>query len=91
MADDISRLLAMHDQASAFGDGLKPELLRLLRHTASQSAMGAIPLRMRAKSAGPAEQRATEEQLSSAGIAILHPRKSSVQNKRIRSSKDKMA
>ncbi|MEM6933227.1 MAG: hypothetical protein AAF526_06500 [Pseudomonadota bacterium] len=71
MSGDLQRLLNLHDLASNFGSGLKPELEQLLRARSMASENGAIPLPVTLHSAGPAEQHATEEQLRSDGVEIL--------------------
>ncbi|MEM8842583.1 MAG: hypothetical protein AAGD47_12485 [Pseudomonadota bacterium] len=73
MSGDLQRLLFLHDLASPFGCGLKPELENLLRARSGASAKGAIPMPVLMHSAGPAEQHATQEQLRSEGISVLRP------------------
>ncbi|MEM7237023.1 MAG: hypothetical protein AAF501_04265 [Pseudomonadota bacterium] len=71
MSGDLQRLLILHDLASPFGSGLKPELEILLRGTAEAAAQGAIPLPVAVHSAGPSEQHATAEQLLASDVHVL--------------------
>lgn len=71
MAKDFTWLLAMHETASRFGDGLKPELETLLRQSSRTEEQGAVPLSSDLVSAGPKHQFATKEQLDRDGIPVL--------------------
>lgn len=71
MTKDLAGLLLLHDLAAPSGGGLKPELLALLRREQAAAGQGAIPLGQPARSAGPARQNATAEQLAAPGIAVL--------------------
>lgn len=71
MADDFSWLLKMNELASRHGDGLKPELAKMLGARAEAQLQGAVPLPVRAASSGPAHQFATKEELDRAGIPVL--------------------
>ena len=52
MAQDFSWLLAMHEQAQKFGDGLKPELAQLLSSPASGRGTGIIAFHPKQVSSG---------------------------------------
>ena len=71
MANDVTWMLAMNETARAFGDGLKPELEKLLLRQVRQAAHGAVPIDAVDVSAGPKHQFATPEQLTAAGIPTL--------------------
>ncbi|MEO0391224.1 MAG: hypothetical protein AAF218_09835 [Pseudomonadota bacterium] len=70
MNTDVARLLGLHHLASAFGQGLKPDLLRLLMRYKTPGTPGVVPLNAVPKSAGPAPA-ATPAQLAAAGIPMI--------------------
>ncbi|MEL6689543.1 MAG: hypothetical protein AAFP28_04425 [Pseudomonadota bacterium] len=67
----LSGLVALDQIAAQKGDGLNPKLRELLTRGRSHEAQGAVTLPTVQASAGPAEQRATPEELEAAGIPIL--------------------
>ncbi|MEM1302058.1 MAG: hypothetical protein AAGH17_05695 [Pseudomonadota bacterium] len=71
MASDLTWMLAMNNQARAFGDGLKPELEALLLRQVRPAAEGTVPLNTQEVSAGPGHQFASPERLKADGIASL--------------------
>ncbi|MEO0958187.1 MAG: hypothetical protein AAFY66_06955 [Pseudomonadota bacterium] len=68
MADQLHSLLTLHTLAAPYGGGLKPELVALLSERDRAASDGAVPLPVRQASAGPAFQRATDEELAAAGV-----------------------
>lgn len=73
MANDFQWLLAMHDTAARFGDGLKPELEALLRRDMTRFGPGVQDMNIVPVSSGPVQQTATKAQLADAGIPSIGP------------------
>ncbi|MEM1079352.1 MAG: hypothetical protein AAGI09_12560 [Pseudomonadota bacterium] len=73
MANDFQWLLAMHETASRFGDGLKPELEALLRSDLAAHGAEVTPLPRPQISSGPAHQPASADRLEEAGIPSIAP------------------
>lgn len=71
MNKDIFPFFALHQLASRFGDGLHPELARLLERDAALAAMGVVRLAPAGQRAAPVHQHATAEELRAAGVAVL--------------------
>ncbi|MEM8693358.1 MAG: hypothetical protein AAGG57_15915 [Pseudomonadota bacterium] len=71
MTQDLTWLLTLDRFAKRFGDGLKPELEKLLREREEQVQMGAIPIPVVEVSSGPKHQFATPQQLKESGIPVL--------------------
>ena len=68
---EITGMLALHNLAAKFGDGLKPEFLAKLTKDDDSALNGVSRLNAPIASAGPAHQIATPEQLRDGGIPVL--------------------
>lgn len=70
MAHDFTWMLAMHGIAQKFGDGLKPELVDLLKDRQNQQA-GVTRLEVTLRSSGPAHQEGSTQDFADPKIATL--------------------
>ncbi|MEM6890312.1 MAG: hypothetical protein AAF636_19580 [Pseudomonadota bacterium] len=71
MDSNFQMLLRLHKVAQQFGDGLKPELARLLTPAWDAYGHRVVPLDPNVVSSGPVHQAASAEDLDSAGIPQL--------------------
>ncbi|MEM6371234.1 MAG: hypothetical protein AAF727_00415 [Pseudomonadota bacterium] len=71
MPCDLTGLFRLHELAMKFGDGLKPDLLRVMTHPMDAYAHRVIPFHPPMASSGPAHQYVGDEALAQAGITRL--------------------
>ncbi|GAB5377940.1 MAG: hypothetical protein AcusKO_44020 [Acuticoccus sp.] len=71
MNRDIFPFFGLHQLASRLGDGLRPELARLMERDAELAALGVVRLAPAGQRAAPVRQQATAEELRAAGVAVL--------------------
>ncbi|MEM9222409.1 MAG: hypothetical protein AAGB11_08405 [Pseudomonadota bacterium] len=71
MTDETSRFFALHQLAARSGEGLRPEFEALLRRHAGEPVDGVVRFDPPTRSAGPAHQMATKEQLEDPDITVL--------------------
>ena len=63
MDQNFKDLLLLSKLANPYGSGLKPEFRQAFQMILEGPHLGAVPLNMRTRSAGPAHQMAPEEHL----------------------------
>ena len=66
-------LSGLHQLASQFGEGLRPELAALLCRDEELQREGVVPLGAAPRSSGPAVQNASDAALEAAGVERLQP------------------
>lgn len=68
MANDFTWLLATHRVASQYGDGLRPEIVKLLNDLNVDLSGKIVALNTWSRSSGPAEQIATPAALAALNV-----------------------